>query len=85
MMMQKKRVYIAGHRGMVGSAIYRQLAQREDVELIIRNREQLNLLDTTAVNDFFTSEHIDQFILPRQKLAGLWLIIIIHLISFMKT
>lgn len=71
MMMKKKRVYIAGHRGMVGSAIYRQLAQREDVELIIRNREQLNLLDTTAVNDFFTSEHIDQVYLAAAKVGGI--------------
>ncbi|MBJ3558422.1 MULTISPECIES: GDP-L-fucose synthase [unclassified Citrobacter] len=69
--MKKKRVYIAGHRGMVGSAIYRQLAQREDVELIIRNREQLNLLDTTAVNDFFTSEHIDQVYLAAAKVGGI--------------
>jgi len=43
-MMNKKRVYIAGHRGMAGSAIYRQLAKRPDIELIIRNREQLDLL-----------------------------------------
>ncbi len=71
MMMKKKRVYIAGHRGMVGSAIYRQLAQREDVELIIRNRDQLNLLDTTAVNDFFTSEHIDQVYLAAAKVGGI--------------
>lgn len=71
MMMKKKRVYIAGHRGMVGSAIYRQLAQREDVELIIRNREQLNLLDTTAVNDFFTSENIDQVYLAAAKVGGI--------------
>ncbi len=70
-MMKKKRVYIAGHRGMVGSAIYRQLAQREDVELIIRNREQLNLLDTTAVNDFFTREHIDQVYLAAAKVGGI--------------
>lgn len=71
MMMKKKRVYIAGHRGMVGSAIYRQLAQREDVELIIRNREQLNLLDTTAVNVFFTSENIDQVYLAAAKVGGI--------------
>lgn len=71
MMMKKKRVYIAGHRGMVGSAIYRQLAQRDDIELIIRNREQLNLLDTTAVNDFFTSEHIDQVYLAAAKVGGI--------------
>lgn len=34
--MDKKRVFIAGHRGMVGSAIVRQLENRNDIELIIR-------------------------------------------------
>ena len=57
--MKKKRVYIAGHRGMVGSAIYRQLSQRNDIELVVRGREQLNLLDTRAVNDFFASEALN--------------------------
>ncbi len=70
-MMMKKRVYIAGHRGMVGSAIYRQLAQRDNIELIIRNREQLNLLDTKSVNDFFTNEHIDQVYLAAAKVGGI--------------
>ncbi|MBJ8823289.1 GDP-L-fucose synthase [Citrobacter europaeus] len=69
--MMKKRVYIAGHRGMVGSAIYRQLAQRDNIELIIRNREQLNLLDTKSVNDFFTNEHIDQVYLAAAKVGGI--------------
>lgn len=69
--MMKKRVYIAGHRGMVGSAIYRQLAQRDDIELITRNREQLDLLDTKSVNDFFTSEHIDQVYLAAAKVGGI--------------
>ncbi len=70
-MMTKKRVYIAGHRGMVGSAIYRQLTQRDNIELIIRNREQLNLLDTKSVNDFFTNEHIDQVYLAAAKVGGI--------------
>ncbi|WP_414445963.1 GDP-L-fucose synthase [Citrobacter europaeus] len=69
--MTKKRVYIAGHRGMVGSAIYRQLTQRDNIELIIRNREQLNLLDTKSVNDFFTNEHIDQVYLAAAKVGGI--------------
>lgn len=56
-MMNKKRVYIAGHRGMAGSAIYRQLAKRPDIELIIRNREQLDLLDTNSVNVFLPRKH----------------------------
>ena len=40
--MSKQRVFIAGHRGMVGSAIRRQLEQRGDVELVLRTRDELN-------------------------------------------
>lgn len=69
--MRRKRIYIAGHRGMVGSAIYRQLSQRDDVELIVRSRQQLNLLNTQAVNDFFASESIDQVYLAAAKVGGI--------------
>ncbi len=69
--MKKKRVYIAGHRGMVGSAIYRQLSQRNDIELVVRSREQLNLLDTRAVNDFFASEALDEVYLAAAKVGGI--------------
>lgn len=69
--MSKQRIFIAGHRGMVGSAIKRQLEQRGDVELVLRTRDELNLLDSRAVHDFFASERIDQFIWRRRKWAGL--------------
>lgn len=39
--MNKQRIFVAGHRGMVGSAIVRQLAQRGDVELVLRTRDEL--------------------------------------------
>ncbi len=55
--MSKQRIFIAGHRGMVGSAIKRQLEQRGDVELVLRTRDELNLLDSRAVHDFFASVH----------------------------
>lgn len=58
--MSKQRIFIAGHRGMVGSAIKRQLEQRGDVELVLRTRDELNLLDSRAVDDFFASERIDR-------------------------
>lgn len=83
-MMNKKRVYIAGHRGMAGSAIYRQLAKRPDIELIIRNREQLDLLDTNSVNDFFAQKALMKFIWPPLKWVVLWPIIIIRQTLSMK-
>ena len=58
--MNKKRIFVAGHRGMVGSAIVRQLEQRDDVELVLRGRDELNLLDAAAVNAFFAEKRIDQ-------------------------
>ncbi|EBQ0109664.1 NAD-dependent epimerase/dehydratase family protein, partial [Salmonella enterica subsp. enterica] len=51
--MTKQRIFVAGHRGMVGSAIVRQLAQRGDVELVLRTRDELDLLDGRAVQAFF--------------------------------
>lgn len=83
--MKTQRIFVAGHRGMVGSAIVRQLSQRDNVELVLRSRDQLNLLDASAVQAFFATERIDQFIWRRQKSAGSWRILLILLILFMKT
>lgn len=58
--MNKQRIFVAGHRGMVGSAIVRQLAQRGDVELVLRTRDELDLLDGRAVQAFFAGAGIDQ-------------------------
>lgn len=48
----KKRVFVAGHNGMVGSAIVRQLKNRDDIELVLRSRQELNLLNAQDVNNF---------------------------------
>ncbi|HFP0942644.1 TPA: NAD-dependent epimerase/dehydratase family protein, partial [Escherichia coli] len=58
--MSRKRIYIAGHNGMVGSALVRNLETRNDVELILKTRQELNLLDQQAVNNFFKTEDIDE-------------------------
>lgn len=65
--MTRQRIFVAGHRGMVGSAIVRQLEQRENVDLILRTRDELNLLDSQAVNEFFATEQIDQVYLAAGK------------------
>ena len=69
--MSKKKVFVAGHKGMVGSAILRQLKTRDDVELVVRSRSELDLLNQSAVADFFNSNQIDQVYLAAAKVGGI--------------
>ncbi|MCD9513351.1 GDP-L-fucose synthase [Photobacterium carnosum] len=69
--MVNKRIFVAGHRGMVGSAIVRQLSQRDNVEIITRTRNELDLLNQQAVNDFFANERIDEVYLAAAKVGGI--------------
>jgi GDP-L-fucose synthase len=66
-----KRIFVAGHNGMVGSAIVRQLEKQPDVELVLRSRDQLDLLNQQAVVDFFATEKIDQVYLAAAKVGGI--------------
>ncbi|WP_308815786.1 GDP-L-fucose synthase [Sphingomonas sp. GV3] len=65
-----KRVYVAGHRGMVGGAIVRRLA-RENCEVLTAGRETLDLLDQRAVRDWFAVERPDVVILAAAKVGGI--------------
>lgn len=67
----KKRVFVAGHRGMVGSAICRQLALRNDVELVVRSRKELDLTRQDSVENFFATEAIDEVYLAAAKVGGI--------------
>lgn len=67
----KKRIFVAGHRGMVGSAIVRQLSQRDNVDIITRTRSELDLLNQQAVNDFFAEVRIDEVYLAAAKVGGI--------------
>lgn len=67
----KKRIFVAGHRGMVGSAIVRQLSLRNNVEVITRTRTELDLLDQNAVNEFFATESINEVYLAAAKVGGI--------------
>lgn len=69
--MSKQRIFIAGHNGMVGSALVRQLQTEKNVELVARSRIQLNLLDQQAVQEFFAKEKIDQVYLAAAKVGGI--------------
>ena len=65
------KLYVAGHRGMVGGAICRALAKRDEVTLITRTRAELDLTDQTAVRDFMVTERPDQVILAAAKVGGI--------------
>lgn len=71
MVMAKQRIFIAGHNGMVGSALVRQLDKNPEVQLVVRNRRELNLLDQQAVQQFFKHERIDQVYLAAAKVGGI--------------
>ena len=52
----QQKIYIAGHRGMVGSAIVRELTRKGYTNLIVRSHQELDLTNQAAVHDFFASE-----------------------------
>ncbi|USE35703.1 GDP-L-fucose synthase [Endozoicomonas sp. SCSIO W0465] len=66
-----KKVFVAGHQGMVGSAIVRQLQSQQGIELVTRSRNELDLTNQNAVADFFQSEKIDQVYLAAAKVGGI--------------
>ena len=68
--MFKQRIFIAGHKGMVGSALVR-LLKSEDIELIIRDRKELDLTNQKSVQSFFKKEKIDQVYLSAAKVGGI--------------
>jgi GDP-L-fucose synthase len=65
------KIFIAGHNGMVGSAIVRQLSKDDNIELITRTRSQLDLTNQQAVLEFFQTEKIDQVYLAAAKVGGI--------------
>jgi GDP-L-fucose synthase len=69
--MTKKRVYVAGHRGMVGSAICRELQKRDDIDLVVRTHGQLDLISQHDVQKFFSDEKIDEVYLAAAKVGGI--------------
>jgi len=66
-----KRIFIAGHNGMVGSALVRRLQLEPDVELLTRNRADLDLSNQSAVQAFFDKTDIDQVYLAAAKVGGI--------------
>ena len=66
-----KRVFVAGHRGMVGSAIVRRLSKHPDVNLLLSARSELDLTDSAAVHAFMQLHKPDQVYLAAAKVGGI--------------
>jgi GDP-L-fucose synthase len=68
--MAKTKIFIAGHKGMVGSAITR-LLKKQDIEMITKDRSELDLLNQQDVQKFFEHEKIDQVYVAAAKVGGI--------------
>ena len=70
-MPKSPRIYVAGHRGMVGSAIVRVLRQQAGVDVLTRTRQELDLTNQAAVRAFFAAEKPDQVYMAAAKVGGI--------------
>lgn len=66
-----KKIFVAGHNGMVGSAICRQLILRAGVELVTRSKAELDLCNQDAVKNFFETARPDEVIIAAAKVGGI--------------
>ena len=70
--MKNIRIYIAGHRGMVGSSIVRKLKKQKNIKIITRDKKDLDLVNQGAVQKFFKEQKIDQVYLAAAKVGGIF-------------
>ncbi len=66
------RIFVAGHKGMVGSAIVRRLESEGYSNLILKTRQELDLLNHEAVKSFFEQEKMAYVFLAAAKVGGIW-------------
>ena len=71
-MTSNPKIYIAGHRGMVGSAIVRELERKGYTNLVYRTRQELDLTNQLAVQNFFHQEKPDQVYLAAARVGGIY-------------
>src|SRR5688572_17528677 len=70
-MNQNSRIFVAGHRGLVGSAIFRELQRQGFENIITRTRQELDLQDTLAVKEFYTSTRPEYVFVAAAKVGGI--------------
>lgn len=71
MMQKDSKIYVAGHRGMVGSAIVRELKRQGYTNIITRTHRELDLINQQAVDDFFAAEKPEYVFLAAAKVGGI--------------
>lgn len=70
-MEKQAKIYVAGHRGMVGSAIYRKLKEQGFENIVVRTSKELDLRDQQAVKEFFQTEKPEYVFLAAAKVGGI--------------
>ncbi len=70
-MEKQAKIYVAGHRGMVGSAIYRKLKELGFENIVVRTSKELDLRDQKAVKEFFETEKPEYVFLAAAKVGGI--------------
>ena len=70
-MNKEDKIYVAGHRGMVGSAIVRYLERKGYENIVFRTSSELDLIDQRQVQNFFREEQPDYVFLAAAKVGGI--------------
>jgi GDP-L-fucose synthase len=68
---RESNIFIAGHKGLVGSALVRNLKAKGYTNLLLRDREEIDLLDQSAVQKFFSQHEVDYCIIAAAKVGGI--------------
>ena len=67
-----KKVFIAGHTGMVGKALLRKLKTKKNIEIITKSRSDLDLTNQNDVKNFFKKNKIDEVLIAAAKVGGIF-------------
>lgn len=71
-MRKDSRIFVAGHRGLVGSAVVRRLRTEGHENLVLRTRQELDLLDQAATRRFYRDERIELVIIAAARVGGIY-------------